>query len=128
MLRIAFQKKRFTLWEIIDEKRFKDVNGVFIPYRHIEAVFVQNLSNSYKKSVKLAFLKGCKDARVFKGVEILKTDDFVRLGAYKGIKIKNVNDAEFLFWYYMETFSEKAKKILISEFGYSEFKGLLIIK
>ena len=61
MLKIGFANKYFTLWNVLEEEKLKDVGGVYLPFKRISFQFINNLSMNEKNAFTKAVFLGVND-------------------------------------------------------------------
>ena len=142
MLKIGFANKYFTLWNVLEEEKLKDVGGVYLPFKRISFQFINNLSMNEKKAFTKAVFLGVNDLSVdrkLRGKSSLYFDtrsnftkapsdisEFFESGSHKGTKISEVFDMDVQFQYFIESQNIHCKKMLIENFGFDEFEGQIV--
>lgn len=136
MLRIGFTNKFYTLWDVSTEIVYSEMSGgtimcqpTYATHQKTHYHYLQNLSFDIDKAKEKAAEKGCKDLEVdeelfgrnsyfFKEkslvshlpVHLLSTFEF---GKYRGQQISESDDLNYVKWYWSETKSFFAEKLLI---------------
>lgn len=118
---IGFTKKFYTLWEVSEP--YREYTSAHSFYEKVDYVFIQNLSTSLDKAksklsgefeVDLS-LKG--SSSFSKTTSALQSDlplDVFAFGKYKGSKINECSDMDYLAWYHSQSQSEDAARVLSS--------------
>lgn len=142
MLKIGFANKYFTLWNVVEELKFKNAGGVNLPFKRISFQFINNLSMNEKKAFTKAVFLGVNDLsidRKLRGKSSLYFDtrseftkvpsdvsEFFESGKHKGMKISEFYDMDVQFQYFIESQNIHCKRMLIEEFGFDEFEGQIV--
>jgi hypothetical protein len=142
MLRIGFSNKYYTLWDISEEIVYSELSGgtimcqpTYATHMTVQYCYIQNLSLDLEKAQEKAKAMGCtnltpdeelygrnsnfysdKSLVCHLPTQLLSTFEF---GKFRGREISTVGDLSYLLWYYNESGSVMAKKILL-ENGYVE--------
>lgn len=142
MLRIGFSNKYFTLWNVDTRTEYQNAGGVFLPYQKTYFNYLKNLAMDEKTAKTKAILEGVEqfdvdhdlrgksrsfvtDRAMFSKMPTDKSP-FFEFGKYAGQKITEINDENYLFWYFQQTQNVHCRRRLLSEFGFVEWNDHVV--